>query len=77
MQHFISANPGLASRFSRTLNFDDYMTEDLVGIVVRQAEQHQYMLGEPTCEVVSDLLERVPRDEWFGNGRTGRGCFSG
>jgi nitrous oxidase accessory protein NosD len=75
MQHFISANPGLASRFSRTLNFDDYITGDLVGIVMCQAEQHQYTLGEPTCEAVSDFLERMPRDERFGNGRTARQLF--
>jgi Holliday junction resolvasome RuvABC ATP-dependent DNA helicase subunit len=75
MQHFISVNPGLASRFSRTLSFDDYATEDLAGIVVHQAEDHQYEMAEPTRQAMTDFLARMPRDEGFGNGRTARQLF--
>jgi Holliday junction resolvasome RuvABC ATP-dependent DNA helicase subunit/nitrous oxidase accessory protein NosD len=75
MQHFISINPGLASRFSRTLTFDDYATEDLVGIVGHQAEDHQYELGESARRAVTDFLDRMPRDARFGNGRTARQLF--
>jgi Holliday junction resolvasome RuvABC ATP-dependent DNA helicase subunit len=75
MQHFISINPGLASRFSRTLTFDDYATEDLMGIILHQAEDHQYELAEPTRQAVADFLERMPRDARFGNGRTARQLF--
>ncbi|MEV5411072.1 hypothetical protein AB0K60_19805 [Thermopolyspora sp. NPDC052614] len=33
MQRFVAANPGLASRFTRTLMFQDYLAAELVAIV--------------------------------------------
>jgi hypothetical protein len=75
MHRFTSANPGLASRFSRTLTFDDYSTEDLIGIIANQAAGHRYELAEPTIAAVTGFLDRLPRDEKFGNGRTARQLF--
>jgi SpoVK/Ycf46/Vps4 family AAA+-type ATPase len=75
MHHFTSANPGLASRFSRTLTFDDYSTEDLIGIIAHQAAGHRYELAEPAIAAVTGFLDRLPRDEKFGNGRTARLLF--
>ncbi len=75
MHRFISANPGLASRFSRTLNFDDYDTPDLAAIIAHQAADHRYELSDPTRQAVTDFLDRLPRDEMFGNGRTARQVF--
>jgi len=75
MRHFTSANPGLASRFSRTLTFDDYTTADLAGILAHQAADHRYELPEPTLEAVADFLDRMTRGEKFGNGRTARQLF--
>ncbi|HLX51056.1 MAG TPA: right-handed parallel beta-helix repeat-containing protein [Streptosporangiaceae bacterium] len=75
MHHFTLANPGLASRFSRTLTFDDYSTEDLIGIIAHQAAGHSYELAEPTIAAVAGFLDHLPRDEKFGNGRTARQLF--
>jgi Holliday junction resolvasome RuvABC ATP-dependent DNA helicase subunit len=40
----VAANPGLASRFSRTLTFDDYSADELAEIVGRGAAAHRYEL---------------------------------
>src|SRR3954452_4584470 len=44
MSRFIGSNPGLSSRFTRTLQFEDYTAAELVGIVEHQARGHQYEL---------------------------------
>lgn len=75
MIRFIEANPGLGSRFSRTLTFDDYSTTELVEIVASQASEHQYDLPEPTRSALTDLIEVLPRGTTFGNGRTARQIF--
>ncbi|SNX88348.1 parallel beta helix pectate lyase-like protein [Streptomyces sp. TLI_55] len=75
MEHFIDSNPGLASRFSRTLLFEDYDTPELVSIVEHHAERHQYRLTEPAREALGAYFEATPRGERFGNGRTARQTF--
>ncbi|MFE7122125.1 right-handed parallel beta-helix repeat-containing protein, partial [Streptomyces sp. NPDC057654] len=75
MSRFIDANPGLASRFTRTLLFDDYSSQELVGIVANHAEQHKYELGGETPAALADYFDSVERDERFGNGRTARQLF--
>ncbi|GAB7042512.1 MULTISPECIES: right-handed parallel beta-helix repeat-containing protein [Catenuloplanes] len=75
MVRFINTNPGLQSRFSRTLTFDDYSTDELVSIVQYQAADHEYHLGPPTIEKLRRYFDSVDRGEGFGNGRFARGVF--
>ncbi|MCM2430044.1 right-handed parallel beta-helix repeat-containing protein [Streptomyces sp. RKAG337] len=75
MQRFVDGNPGLASRFTRTLTFDDYLGTELVDIVRHQAEQHRYDLPEETVAALAGYFTALPRDEGFGNGRTARQVF--
>ncbi|MDH6109455.1 nitrous oxidase accessory protein NosD/Holliday junction resolvasome RuvABC ATP-dependent DNA helicase subunit [Kitasatospora sp. MAP12-15] len=75
MSRFIDANPGLASRFARTLVFDDYEAADLVQIVEDNARRHRYELPAPTCQALEAYFAAVPRDDRFGNGRTARQLF--
>jgi Holliday junction resolvasome RuvABC ATP-dependent DNA helicase subunit len=75
MERFIDSNPGLASRFTRTLTFEDYFSEELVSIVEQHAEQHDYRLTEETRERLLDYFEGYPRGDRFGNGRTARQVF--
>jgi SpoVK/Ycf46/Vps4 family AAA+-type ATPase len=75
MERFISANPGLASRFTRTLTFDDYSAEELVQIVVHQANAHQYILDDDTRAALHQYFWAVQRGEGFGNGRFARKVF--
>jgi nitrous oxidase accessory protein NosD len=75
MDRFISANPGLASRFSRTLMFEDYDDRELVRIVEWHARAHQYEIAEETREALLGYFGSLSRAEGFGNGRTARQTF--
>ncbi|MEU8210346.1 right-handed parallel beta-helix repeat-containing protein [Micromonospora sp. NPDC049044] len=75
MRHFIAANPGLSSRFSRTLTFDDYSAEELAQIVEVQAREHDYRLSDEARAALADYLATVDRGEGFGNGRFARKLF--
>jgi hypothetical protein len=75
MERFVKVNPGLASRFSRTLTFDDYTSDELVQIVEHQAKQHEYQLANSTQKALHDFFDAVERGEGFGNGRFARKVF--
>jgi len=75
MNRLVAANQGLASRFSRTLTFDDYSSDELAGIVEQNAALHKYDLPAPVLTAVRDYFARLPRDASFGNGRTARQLF--
>ncbi|MFJ7049353.1 right-handed parallel beta-helix repeat-containing protein [Streptomyces sp. NPDC101112] len=75
MDVFVGSNPGLASRFTRTLLFEDYGSAELVSIVEHQAAQHQYALTPAACEALTTHFDTVPRGRGFGNGRAARQLF--
>ncbi|MEW1776038.1 right-handed parallel beta-helix repeat-containing protein [Streptomyces sp. NPDC086777] len=75
MHRFIGSNPGLASRFGRTLLFEDYEPAELVSIVEFQAGQHRYELTPTARTELFSLFETMPRGEGFGNGRSARQIF--
>ncbi|MFC8592136.1 right-handed parallel beta-helix repeat-containing protein [Streptomyces atroolivaceus] len=75
MDSFLGSNPGLASRFSRTVEFENYSVPDLVAIMESMCAQHQYELGEGTAAALAAHFEAMPRDAGFGNGRAARGVF--
>ncbi|MFF7580970.1 right-handed parallel beta-helix repeat-containing protein [Streptomyces sp. NPDC008061] len=75
MNRLIDSNPGLASRFTRTLRFDDYSPDELVRIVEHQAAQHEYRISEETGARLLSHFDSIQRTERFGNGRTARQVF--
>ncbi|GII52607.1 sporulation protein [Planotetraspora thailandica] len=75
MVRFIESNPGLSSRFNRTLLFEDYDADELVAIVEHQAREHLYELTEAARAELARLFERMPRGPGFGNGRWARQAF--
>ncbi|MCK1797715.1 right-handed parallel beta-helix repeat-containing protein [Streptomyces sp. XM4193] len=75
MERFLAVNPGVASRFSRTITFGDYAAEDLLRIVEQQAEEHEYHLADGTEEAVLKHFATMERGPSFGNGRTARQTF--
>ncbi|WP_405746162.1 right-handed parallel beta-helix repeat-containing protein [Streptomyces sp. NBC_01525] len=75
MDRFIGSNPGLSSRFSRTLLFEDYSSDELVHIVEHHAERHAYKLTGEAREALSGHFAAIPRTVRFGNGRTARQVF--
>jgi nitrous oxidase accessory protein NosD len=75
MERFVAANPGLASRFTRTLVFEDYDGTELVRIVEWNARRHEYELPEETRAALLEYFTSMTRDDRFGNGRTARQTF--
>ncbi len=75
MERFIGFNPGLASRFTRTLAFDDYSSDEMVEIVAHQAKVHQYELPAETRAALATFFGAADRGEGFGNGRFARRVF--
>ncbi|MEE1794797.1 right-handed parallel beta-helix repeat-containing protein [Streptomyces sp. BE308] len=75
MERFLTVNPGVASRFSRTITFSDYLPEELLRIVEQQAEEHEYSLADGTGEALLKYFTALPKGPAFGNGRTARQTF--
>ncbi|MEU6030786.1 right-handed parallel beta-helix repeat-containing protein [Streptomyces tauricus] len=75
MERFLSVNPGVASRFSRTITFNDYGPQELLRIVEQQAEEHEYRLAPGADQALLKYFEAIPKGPAFGNGRTARQTF--
>ncbi|MCX4750400.1 AAA family ATPase [Kitasatospora sp. NBC_01287] len=75
MREFLGANPGLQSRVSRTLEFEDYSPDELVGIVDGLAGQYGFTLAAEARAALGVHFRGVRRTETFGNGREARRIF--
>lgn len=75
MQEFLEANPGLGSRFSRTLVFDDYTPSELAAIFDAMCSDAGYTLTPDTTIALRRYLTTMHRAASFGNGRYVRSLF--
>ena len=75
MQDFIDTNPGLKSRFTRTINFADYTDDELVQIFIDLGEKSHYSPSDDAVTKLHALLAVQPRDRGFGNARFVRNVF--
>ena len=71
MDGFLASNPGLASRFSRTIEFPSFTPSELMQIFVSMVADSDYTLTPEASQATHDLLERQwqARDASFGNAR--------
>ena len=77
MKRFIDTNPGLQSRFTIHLNFEDYTAPELVAIFKSFCEKNQYTLA-PEAEAALEIraaAELKTAGRGFGNGRHMRNLF--
>jgi hypothetical protein len=77
MRKFLDVNPGLASRFSKTIEFENYTADDLVEIVTRMINAGDYQLEDSAAPALRDYFARVADDANFGNARDARRLFEG
>ncbi|WP_318219096.1 right-handed parallel beta-helix repeat-containing protein [Streptomyces sp. SCL15-6] len=75
MQDFLTANPGLSSRFTRTIEFDNYSVDELVTITENMCVSHSYVLDPRARDALRTHFTRMRRDATFGNGREARKVF--
>ncbi|KLR62491.1 AAA+ family ATPase [Actinobacteria bacterium IMCC26207] len=75
MQQFLSANPGLRSRFPTTIEFPDYSTEELMQIVDSMGTKERYELTPEARTAFAAQLDSLPREKGFGNARVARNMF--
>ncbi len=75
MERFLDANPGLRSRFARSIHFRDYTTDQLISIFTALGEQNEYRAAVDALTRVRTYLDGCPRDKTFGNARTVRNLF--
>jgi hypothetical protein len=76
METFIASNPGLRSRFDRTIHFADYADDELVTIFEGLAREHDYTLDADACAAVCSTISALPRGNGFGNARDVRRLFN-
>jgi Holliday junction resolvasome RuvABC ATP-dependent DNA helicase subunit len=75
MEQFLESNPGLASRFTRTIEFPNYSVDELVTITTNLCRKHYYELTDDGLQALTEYFERVPKNATFGNGRVARKLF--
>jgi SpoVK/Ycf46/Vps4 family AAA+-type ATPase len=77
MEDFLNANPGLKSRFTKYIDFEDYKPEELKAIFCLMAKNKGMILGEGVEEFLTKLFDDIykKRDKNFANGRTVRNIF--
>ena len=75
MADFVSSNPGLRSRFPKTIAFPDYSDDELVGIFVSMAEKSAYTCTPESRDHLGRWFGAQPRDKGFGNARLARNLF--
>ena len=77
MHTFIDSNPGLKSRFTQTIHFDDYNPDELTQIFVNLAGKKSMVIDEPTRDAIHRQFEQLylRRDKNFGNAREARRIF--
>lgn len=72
MERFLQSNPGLPSRFTKTITFGSYAPDDLVRIIHGMAQADGLRVAAESDGLLRDYFATVRDRSDFGNARTAR-----
>jgi SpoVK/Ycf46/Vps4 family AAA+-type ATPase len=72
MRRFIESNPGLASRFTKTVDFPSYGADDLCEILRRMAARQHFSLPDDFVAALTPWIEQRRGASDWGNARSMR-----
>ena len=72
MQQFLMANPGLPSRFTKTIRFNSYSAGELVEIMHSTARRDGFHLDLASDSLIREFFHAASERPDFGNARTAR-----
>jgi SpoVK/Ycf46/Vps4 family AAA+-type ATPase len=72
MQRFIDSNPGLTSRFTKTVDFPSYGASDLCEILRRMAARQHFSLPDDFAAALAPWIEQRAKAPDWGNARSVR-----
>lgn len=77
IREFIESNPGLQSRFNRYIHFNDYSTEELMGVFKYNLKRSRYKIKRDAYELLYEKVSYAvsTKDKNFGNARYVRNLF--
>jgi hypothetical protein len=75
MAEFLGSNPGISSRFRRTLHFDDFSDDELIAIFEKICADGGYELTSAAEEMLRGRLAATERGPGFGNARLIRNWY--
>lgn len=77
MEKFINSNPGLKSRFSRIIKFEDYSAEEMIQIFLKLCSEYQYTLSRDAYICLERKMNELElnKPENFANAREVRNIF--
>ena len=75
MKSFIERNPGLQSRISHQVEFEDYSTEELCEIAKHIAKKSNYSFTNEALDKLNIIFDKAKNTLNFGNGRFARNIF--
>jgi parallel beta-helix repeat protein len=77
MTTFLNVNSGLASRFAKTMEFENYSPQDLLLIAGRIARNDDYVLEPGLDSALLEWFAQIERGHTFGNAREARKLLEG
>ena len=72
MRRFIESNPGLSSRFTKTVDFPGYSAADLCEILKRMAARQHFSLPDDFATALTPWIEQRATGSDWGNARSMR-----
>jgi SpoVK/Ycf46/Vps4 family AAA+-type ATPase len=75
MATLVASNPGIESRFPRTIHFPDYTDDELVRIFEGLCRKAHYVPDAAALAAARQRFAVEPRGAGFGNGRLARNLF--